>query len=150
MLKKRPSDLTLMPRFLAIVGAGVLVLAPFTLFEHFAMADPMPFDWTVAGIVLLLALVPSIGAFVSYAKLVEVLGPGRTGVLLYLAPLYNAGLAWIVLDERLQTYHLIGAVLIVPGLYFATVVRRRRGSDANRHAVGDGHAVGADRRNQTG
>ena len=126
MLKHRRTGLSLMPRFLAIIGAGVIVLAPFTVYEHVVAGERMIVDWTSVAIVVFLALVPSIGAYQAYARLVAALGPGRTGVLLYLGPLYGAGLAWLILGEQLQVFHLIGAALILPGLYLATVVRRRR------------------------
>jgi drug/metabolite transporter (DMT)-like permease len=40
---------------------------------------------------------------------------------MYLIPLYNAALAWLLLGERLRYYHLIGLLLILPGVWLATV-----------------------------
>ncbi len=37
-----------------------------------------------------------------------------------LAPVYAAALAWLLLGERPQPYHLIGALLILPSIHFAT------------------------------
>ena len=39
---------------------------------------------------------------------------------MYLGPLYSAVLAWLVLGERIEGFHLLGAALILPGIYFST------------------------------
>ena len=39
---------------------------------------------------------------------------------MYLIPLYNGLLAYLVLGERLQLYHLAGALLVLPGIFLAT------------------------------
>jgi drug/metabolite transporter (DMT)-like permease len=39
---------------------------------------------------------------------------------MYLGPLYVGILAWIVLGESPQWYHLIGTALVLPGLFLAT------------------------------
>jgi len=39
---------------------------------------------------------------------------------MYLFPLYNGVLAFLILGERLHSYHLIGAALVLPGIYLAT------------------------------
>ena len=48
------------------------------------------------------------------------LGPSVTSVSMYLGPLYVGILAWIILGEAPQWYHLIGTVLVLPGLFLAT------------------------------
>ena len=118
-LRYRPSKLSLMVRFTAIVGGGVLVLLPFTLAEA-AWGDVMTLDRETVGAVLLLAVVASFGAYQVYGWLQQVLGAGPTSLLMYLIPLYNGVLAFILLDERLELYHLIGAALVLPGIYLAT------------------------------
>ena len=45
-------------------------------------------------------------------------------LILYLVPIYNAVLAWLLLGERLHAYHLTGAALVLSGIYLAT--RRAR------------------------
>lgn len=113
-------------RFVGIVVAGVVAMAPFYLLE-IAAGHTAAFDLPTVGIFLLLALVPGIGAYLAYGRLVMVLGPSRTGMLMYLVPLYNAGLAWLLLGERLALYHLTGTALILSGIALATVARPGRG-----------------------
>ena len=44
----------------------------------------------------------------------------RTGLLMYLIPVYNGILAFILLGEELQSFHLLGAALVLPGVFLAT------------------------------
>ena len=120
LLRYSRSVLPILVRFEAMVIAGVACTLPFYLLEiglgRTAEADPP----TLLAI-LFVALVPGIAAFLSYNKLVAVLGPARTSLVMYLGPLYNAGLAWVLLGEAPQLHHLLGAALVLPGVYLATV-----------------------------
>jgi drug/metabolite transporter (DMT)-like permease len=124
LLRRWPSRLSLLVRFAAITLGGVLCMAPFFAAEM-ALGERALLDTRTLGTMLFLALIPSISAYLIYGRLVAVLGPSRAGLLMYLVPLCNAGLAWVLLGERLQAYHLLGIGLILPGLYLATVTGRR-------------------------
>ncbi len=116
LLKHWPSPLPMLVRFAAIVLFGALVNLPIFLVEHIALQPLVP-SWTVAGVVLILAIVPGLGAYIGYGRLVALAGPNTAGLVLYLAPLYTAGLAFVLLGEVPKLYHLIGAALILPGLW---------------------------------
>jgi len=119
LIRHRPSRLDLGARFAAITLCGVLVNLPAVIAESAVLGLPA-LDLRGAGIVLLLALIPGLGAFMAYNRLVALIGPASTGLIMYLVPLYNAGLAFILLGERPQLYHLAGAALILPGIWLAT------------------------------
>jgi drug/metabolite transporter (DMT)-like permease len=122
LLRHRPSVLPLVARFAAIVAGGVLVLLPFQLAEIASGAAPT-FDRLTVTTVLFVAAVSSCAAYLAYAFIQRTLGAGPTGLLMYLIPLYNAGLAFVLLGERLELHHLAGAALILPGLFLATRAR---------------------------
>ena len=118
LLRHRPTALAPMTRFAAIVAGGVLVLLPFHIGE--ALAGDLPtLDWQTLLTFLFLALVPALGAYQAYARIQRSLGAGPTSLLMYLIPLYNGLLAYLLLGERLELYHLIGAALVLPGIYLA-------------------------------
>ncbi len=119
LLRHRPTALSLMARFAAITGGGVLVLLPFAALEAWQVGLPA-FDGPTLGAILFLACAASFGAYQCYARIQAVLGAGPTGLLMYLIPLYNGVLAFLLLGETLETYHLIGAALVLPGIYLAT------------------------------
>jgi drug/metabolite transporter (DMT)-like permease len=122
LLRHRPSVLPLVARFAAIVAGGVLVLLPFHLAEIASGAAPA-FDRLTVATVLFLAAVSSCAAYLAYGFIQRALGAGPTGLLMYLIPLYNAGLAFVLLGERLELHHLAGAALVLPGLFLATRAR---------------------------
>jgi drug/metabolite transporter (DMT)-like permease len=108
-----------------ITGAGLLTMLPFLGLE-IALGDVAVFDARTVSIWLFLALVPGLGAYLLYGKLVAMVGPGRTGLLMYLVPVYIAGLAYVLLGEMPRMFHLVGILLILPGIWLATGARMRR------------------------
>jgi drug/metabolite transporter (DMT)-like permease len=122
LLKHRPSGFDPTTRLAAIVAGGVLVNLPFLIGEAAFYGAPAygAQDWFVF---LFLALVPGIGSYLGYSIVVGALGAGAASLVMYLIPLYNAVLAWALLGERLAAFHLVGAALLLPGLYLGT--RRR-------------------------
>ncbi len=119
MLRHRPSAMPMMVRFAAITLGGLLVLLPFTIAEGLTGALP-PLTLTSFATVGFLALVASFGAYQAYGLIQRSLGAGPTSLLMYLIPLYNSVLAFLILGETLQLYHLIGAAMVLPGIYLAT------------------------------
>ena len=103
-----------------IAIAGCLVLLPFTIAEAVLWGGPDFGDWRTWTVWLVLGLVPGIGAYGAYAFCVRELGAGPTSLSLYLAPPYVGLMAWLALGEAPQWYHLLGLLLVLPGLYLAT------------------------------
>ncbi len=118
LLKHRPSVLSPFARITIITLAGLFVLLPFTAIEAFSSG--LPADWKHALLISLAAAVlPGLIAYQAYAYLQQQIGAARAGLVLYLGPLYTALLAWWFLGEPPQWYHIVGAVLIIPGMYLA-------------------------------
>jgi drug/metabolite transporter (DMT)-like permease len=119
ILKRKHSVLDPLARLTVITFAGVMVLVPFTAVEVAMIGLPQP-TWTVLGLIMLVALLPGFGAYQSYAYVQKELGAARTGLILYLGPIYAALVAWALLGEQPQWFHALGAALILPGIYLAT------------------------------
>jgi drug/metabolite transporter (DMT)-like permease len=119
LLRHRRSALPMMARFAAIVGGGVIILLPFTVMEGLAGERPV-WNFTSFLTVGFLAVFASFGAYQVYALIQRSLGAGPTSLLMYLIPVYNGVLAYLLLGEALQPYHLVGAALVLPGIYLAT------------------------------
>jgi drug/metabolite transporter (DMT)-like permease len=124
ILRYRPSALDNATRFAAIILYGVLIMLPFQIGEILA-GDVPQLDPRTIGALLLVAIVPGIGAYQGYARIQRSLGAGTTGLVLYLTPLYTSLLAWLLLGETLHAYHLAGAALILPGIWLATRRHKR-------------------------
>lgn len=119
-LKYSPTSLTQIQRFGAMALGGALWHVPFVIGE-IAMRGPWPeltlFIW---GALFLLVFSASLGAYLTYGFIVARLGATIAGATLFLAPVYAAGLAILLLGERLELYHLIGGALILPGLWLVS------------------------------
>jgi drug/metabolite transporter (DMT)-like permease len=119
LLKRWPSRLSAGERLVAIIGGGLLVLAPATLAEALLAPTP-PFGAGALGLVVLAAVLPGVLSYGAYSLLQRELGASRTAMMLYLAPVYGALLAWLVLGELPGWYHAVGAALILPSIWLAT------------------------------
>ena len=119
LLKRWPSALGPGERLVAIIGGGLLVLLPTTIAEALLMPTP-PLGWAAFGLVLLAAVLPGVLSYGAHSLLQRELGASRTAMMLYLAPVYGALLAWLVLGEVPGWYHAAGAALILPSIWLAT------------------------------
>lgn len=119
MLRYRPSVLPGRVRFAATMLFGAVALLPFHIVEH-ANGEVMQLNAATIAAVLIVAIVPGLGAYLGYARIQRALGASPTALILYLAPIYTALMAWLILGEDLRLYHLVGAVLILPGIFLST------------------------------
>ena len=106
-------------RLTLIACGGVAVLIPFTLWEAIAWL-PSTLSWQSVSLVLAAAVIPGAGAYAAYSFMQRTLGAARVGVVLYLGPLYSALVGWAVLGERIEAFHAVGALLILPGIWLST------------------------------
>ena len=116
LLRRWPSALGDADRLAATCAAGLLVLAPFAAVElsHTGALPAAAWGW-----MLLAGLLPGLASYLAYGYVQAQLGVTRASLMLYLAPVYGALLAWVFLGEPPHGYHLLGAALILPGIRFA-------------------------------
>ncbi|MBU0589110.1 MAG: DMT family transporter [Gammaproteobacteria bacterium] len=119
LLKKWASPLGAAARLAAISFAGVLVILPFAVWE--AVFNPLPIlTGQGFGLAVAAALFPGYGAYLAYSVMQRELGAAQVSVVLYLAPIYAAVMAWLVLGESLHAFHAWGMALVLPGIYLVT------------------------------
>ena len=119
LLKRWPSALGPGERLVATIGGGLVVLVPTTILEALLTTTPA-LSLGAIGLVLLAAVVPGVLSYGAYSVLQRQLGASRTAMMLYLAPVYGALLAWVVLGEVPGWYHAAGAAMILPSIWLAT------------------------------
>jgi drug/metabolite transporter (DMT)-like permease len=119
LLKHWPSSLGPAERLVAIIAGGLVLLVPATAIEAWLVPSP-PLGWRAAGLVVAAAVVPGVLSYGAYSYLQREIGAARTAVMLYLAPVYAALGAWLVLGELPGWYHAVGAALILPSIWLAT------------------------------
>jgi drug/metabolite transporter (DMT)-like permease len=119
LLRKTPTALSEMGRLALLNVISVFMLLPFAIAEMLAPNTPA-FSGAALGLIVAATVFPSLGAYLIYAWAQSVLGAARVSVTMYLGPLWNAVLAWLLLGEQMGSQHWVGAVLILPGIYLAT------------------------------
>ncbi len=121
--KKWATPLGSTARLACICLGGVICLLPFAVWESLQADAPA---WTPMATLLVVAagLIPGIGAYGIYGWAQKVLGASRVSVTLYLGPLWGALSAWGVMGEPLGWHHLVGALLILPGVALVTQFRQ--------------------------
>ena len=119
LLKRWRSALGPGERLVATILGGLLVLVPTTLLESLLTPTP-PVSWAAAALVVLAAVLPGVLSYGAYSYLQRELGASRTAMMLYLAPVYGALLAWLVLGEMPGWYHVVGAAMILPSIWLAS------------------------------
>ena len=99
---------------------GACLLLPFLAWESLALGPADFGDWRVSAAIATLVLVPGLGAYGTFSFITKHLGPSRTGLMLYTAPVYTAVMAWLLLGEAFLFYHWAGAALVLCSLFLAT------------------------------
>ena len=108
----------------ALIGGGALVLLPFAALEGMSGAVPNFGDSRLYLALAFLAVVPSLGAYYCFDRLVAVAGPARASMSVYLSPLFATRAAWPLLGEAPQLYHALGFGVIIAGVLFSGMRRR--------------------------
>jgi drug/metabolite transporter (DMT)-like permease len=123
LLRRKPDVIAPLVFLAATMVAGLLVLAPFWIWELAAGAR-IPTDAGALAAVVYIGLFASLFAFVLWNRCVAVLGATVTGVSFHLVAVFTALLAALTLGEPIRAYHLAGIALILAGFALATVRRR--------------------------
>lgn len=115
MQKKWASALGSTARLAAMCAGGVVVLLPFALWALSLDSTP-PVGGAALGLMVTAAVLPGVTAYWIYGWTQKVLGASRVAVTLYLGPLYTAVAAWLILNEPMGWFHLVGGLLILSGV----------------------------------
>lgn len=122
LLRRAKFDLDRLALLVLLLGAAVLTALPFYLFE---LASDERSTLNGSGLLALAYVALPGGALMYYLfnRSIEALGAARAGVFLYIQTIFIAVLAYLILGEQLQTYHLEGAALIIAGLLLIVLLK---------------------------
>ena len=118
LLKKKQFTLPLLTLVHVICTFGLISVFPQFLYE-FSNGQIINFDINVAYTLIFLALFPSIGSYYCWAGAVSIIGANRAGISLSLIPLFSTIMAIVFYGEQFKFFHLIGAILIILGLFLS-------------------------------
>ena len=118
LLKKKNFTLPLLTLVHIICTFGLICVTPQYIYE-LSQGYIIKFDINLLYTLIFLAIFPSIGSYYCWAGAVSIIGANRAGISLSLIPLFSSIFAIILFKEQFQFYHLIGAILIIIGLFFS-------------------------------
>ncbi len=102
----------------ATFALGSLMLLPVYAVEHLEFRQ-IHFDAPTLVAIAYVTVFPSLLAYLCFNRAVELIGANRAGQFLHLMPVFGTVLSAIFLGERLQGFHVAGAVLIAAGILLA-------------------------------
>ena len=118
LLKKKKFTLPLLTLVHVICTFGLICVFP-QFFYEFSQGQFIEFNTNLVYILIFLALFPSIGSYYCWAGAVSIIGANRAGIFLSLIPLFSTIMAIIFFNEQFKLFHLIGATLIILGLFLS-------------------------------
>ena len=118
LLKKKKFTLPLLTLVHVICTLGLFCVFPQFLYE-LSNGQVINFDDNLVYTLIFLALFPSIGSYYCWAGAVSIIGANRAGISLSLIPLFSSIMAIVIYNEIFQFFHLIGAILIILGLFLS-------------------------------
>ena len=117
-LKKKRFTLPLLTLVHILCSFGLIFIFPQFMYEV-AQGKVIDLNIDLFYILIFLALFPSIGSYYCWAGAVSIIGANRAGIFLSLIPLFSTIMAIWFYKEQFQFFHLIGAVLIILGLFLS-------------------------------
>ena len=117
------SELPIFQRFTLVAFFGAISLLPFYIIEE-VVVQRTSFNLQFFLWVVFAAISPGIIAFTLYTQAQKSLGASLTGFTLYFFTIYAAIYGFIFFDEKLETFHYIGTLLVFIGVYLAKKIMK--------------------------
>ena len=117
-LKKKKFTLPLLTLVHVLCTFGLIFILPQFLYE-LSLGHSVKFNSNLVYTLIYLALFPSIGSYYCWAGALAIIGANRAGIFLSLIPLFSTIMAITFFNEQFQFFHLIGAILIILGLFLS-------------------------------
>ena len=118
LLKKNKLPFSTLGLVQILASIGLIFLIPQFIGEQM-YGKEIKFKKAFFLILSFVTLFASIGAYYSWNKAIELIGPNRASIFLHLMPVFGVILAIVLLKERFEMYHFIGATFIVTGIYLS-------------------------------
>jgi drug/metabolite transporter (DMT)-like permease len=118
LLRKKKFELSQLSLLQTIISAGLIFLLPTYLIElvlGYKVSMHLPFVLTLTYVVIF----PGLASFIFWIKGISIIGSNRSGIFLHLMPIFSTILAIIIFKEKFMVYHLVGAILIIIGIYLS-------------------------------
>jgi drug/metabolite transporter (DMT)-like permease len=119
MLRTHKTKLKYLSFMSVIISIGLIFLFPQFLLE-FYNHQVIRFNTPVFLITIYVVLFAGLGSYILWNKAIVIVGPNKAGIFLHLMPVFSSFMAIFLLNEKLMNFHIIGAIIIIIGIYFSS------------------------------
>lgn len=116
-LQRRPTS-TAVGLFTVLAASAMIVSLPMVAVEALLgeFQAPTIKGW---GVIVSVAVFPSLLAQMAFIKGVTIIGPGRAGIFVNLVPVFGSVIAVVYLGENFHAYHGLALALVLAGIWVA-------------------------------
>lgn len=118
LMRYKPKSIDIMPFMTALAAVGVIVMTPMYIWES-TVIKPTPFTQESILLFLYLGLFAGFLGTTAWNEGTYRTGPAQAGYFGNLYPVFAGGLAILLLGETLHWYHMLGAAMVVTGIWLA-------------------------------
>jgi drug/metabolite transporter (DMT)-like permease len=119
MLTTHKTELKYLSFMSVIISIGLIFLFPQFLFEFYNY-QVIRFNIPIFLITIYVVLFAGLGSYILWNKAVVIVGPNKAGIFLHLMPVFSSFMAIFLLNEKLMNFHIIGAIIIIIGIYLSS------------------------------
>lgn len=124
LLKYKPKELEPLEFFAITTLIGTIVLFIVFVFQGYSFEFSFFEKKEVLYSLIYIVFFPSILSFYFWNRAILEIGANKAGQFTHLMPIFGAILAYFFLGEVLQTYHIVGIILIGFGIYLSIFFKR--------------------------
>jgi len=124
IIRFKPKELNDYELFSTIVFLGLLFLAPFYLSQGYSLKKEITLIYDYYYIFIYISIFTSILSYYFWHYGINKIGASKTGQFTHLMPIFGSFLAYLFLDEKLQTYHIVGIIFIASGIYLSLFYKK--------------------------
>ena len=122
LIRKIPKEIDNISFLFLIFFIGNIFVIPFYIFESvinqsFTIKEQYGFL-----LVLYVGIGPALISYLLWIKAIKIIGANNSGLFLNLIPIFSSLISIIFLKEKLELFHIVGALLIFTGIYL--VIRK--------------------------
>ena len=123
MIRKIPKGIDNLSFLFLIFFIGNIFVIPFYIVEssiNQSFTINEQYGWLL---VLYCGIGPALISYLLWIKATKIIGANNSGLFLNLIPIFSSLISIIFLKEKLELFHIVGALLIFTGIYL--VIRKR-------------------------
>ena len=122
MIRKIPKGIDNLSFLFLIFFIGNIFVLPFFIFESFINQSFVINEQNGFLLVLYCGIGPALISYLLWIKAIKIIGANNSGLFLNLIPIFSSLISIVFLKERLELFHIVGAILIFTGIYL--VIRK--------------------------